>query len=81
MPGCCVLAIRGLQNLSRTGGGRPEGPTLILWQEELNTTWDVTVTVTDLLADSYVKLNSNRCGGTVEAAAICKEERYAELSN
>ena len=64
--------------LSRTDGKRPDGLTLIPWQQEKSLTWDVTITDTTV-ADSYLHLTSAKAGGAAENAATRKEDKYVDL--
>lgn len=65
--------------LLRTDGKRPDGMTLIPWQDGKLLVWDVTVTTT--LADSYVASAARRAGEVAEQAAIRKQAKYSALSN
>ena len=62
---------------SSNNGKRPDGLTLIPWQQGKSVTWDVTVT--DTVADSYLDLTSAKAGGAAENAATRKENKYVHL--
>ena len=51
--------------------------TLITWQGGKNFTWDVTIT--DTVADSYLRLSAACAGSAAEGAASRKETKYAGL--
>lgn len=72
-------SIKEPQGLLRTDGKRPDGLTLIPWQNGRCATWDVTVT--DTVATSYLSLTSSCAGSAAEAAATRKEIKYAEISS
>jgi hypothetical protein len=63
--------------LMRSDGKRPDGMTLIPWQEGKMLAWDVTVTTT--LADSYVDSAAQRAGVVAEQAAARKTLKYTGL--
>ena len=63
--------------LVRIDGKRPDGLTLIPWQDGKPLTWDVTVVST--LADSYLHSTSHSAGSAAETASIRKESKYSSL--
>ena len=72
-------SIKEPQGLLRSDGKRPDGLTLIPWQDGRCATWDVTVT--DTVAASYLNATSCTAGSAAEAAASRKEEKYAAISS
>src|SRR5664279_2184793 len=72
-----IPATKEPAGLQRSDGKRPDGLTLIPWQGGRSATWDVTVT--DTLAESYLKTTSATAGGAAEAAADRKEQKYMSL--
>jgi hypothetical protein len=71
-------SIKEPHGLLRSDGKRPDGLTLIPWQDGRCATWDVTVT--DTVATSYLSQTSSCAGSAAEAAATRKEEKYSEIS-
>ena len=65
-----IIIIRG-------DGKRPDGLTLVPWQNERSLTWDVTVVNT--LASSYTPTTSVTSCGAAEAAATRKRAKYADI--
>jgi len=63
--------------LARLDGKRPDGLTLIPWQDGKPLTWDVTVVST--LADSYLHSTSHSAGSAAETASNRKETKYSSL--
>jgi hypothetical protein len=63
--------------LVRNDGKRPDGLTLVPWQNGKALAWDVTVATT--LADSYLMISSDLAGAAAEKAAAKKTEKYANL--
>jgi hypothetical protein len=82
---CRALSSAGIPStkepagLLRSDGKRPDGLSLIPWQNGKPVTWDVTVI--HPLADSYLNKVSLTAGGAAEFAAIRKCEKYAGLSS
>jgi hypothetical protein len=74
-----IPAVKEPAGLLRSDGKRPDGLTLIPWQGGRCMTWDVTVT--DTLADSYLRVTSTTPGGASEAAADRKEQKYETLAS
>lgn len=72
-----VPAAKEPSGLSRSDGKRPDGLTLIPWQQGRCLTWDVTVT--DTLAASYSSISSTSSGAVAEAAATRKTAKYTTL--
>jgi len=62
-----IPAAKEPSGLLRSDGKRPDGLTLIPWQNGRSVTWDVTVT--DTVAQSYLPVTSASSGGAAEAAA------------
>ena len=71
-------SIKEPQGLLRSDGQRPDGLTLIPWQDGRCATWDATVT--DTVAASYLNRSASCAGAAAEAAATRKEEKYADIS-
>jgi len=66
------------QGLSRSGGKRPDGLTLIPWQAGKALTWDVTVVCP--LADSlYIHTAAQDAGAVAELEAARKTAKYTAL--
>ena len=63
--------------LSRSDGKRPDGLTLIPWQNGKALAWEVTVANT--LADSYIDASASSAGSAAEMAASRKDAKYADL--
>ena len=63
--------------LCQTDGKRPDGLSLIPWQNGRPIAWDVTVI--HPLADSYLSTVSLSAGGAAELAANRKYEKYSSL--
>ena len=59
--------------LFRSDGKRPDGLTLVPWSSAKALCWDVTVTC--LLADSYISAAARESGAAAEIAASRKEEK------
>ena len=64
--------------LFRSDGKRPDGLTLVPWQNGKSLCWDVTVICP--LADSYVSGAAHEAGATAEVAATRKEAKYAGIT-
>ena len=64
--------------LLRTDGKRPDGLTNVPWQAGKSAVWDVTVT--DILADSYLASTSVTAAAAAQLAATRKETKYVDLS-
>jgi hypothetical protein len=58
-------------------GKRPDELTLVPWHKGRSVTWDVTVA--DTVAESYLSITSIMAGTVAQAAAECKNAKYAEL--
>ena len=65
--------------LTRLGGKKPDGLTLIRWQGGKPLTWDVTVVST--LAASYLSSSARSAGAAADFAASRKEAKYTSLAN
>ena len=65
--------------LLRGDGKRPDGLTLVHWQEGKCLTWDVRVV--DTLASFYFSVTATRVGGAADAAAERKSLKYASITN
>lgn len=72
-----IPSVKEPSGLVRTDGKRPDGVTLIPWQNGKSLAWDVTVV--DTLAASYIASASLSPGGAAEQAAEHKKEKYATL--
>ena len=72
-----IPAVKEPSGLLRTDGKRPDGCTLIPWQNGKCLTWDVTAP--DTLATSHLACTSNMAGAAAESAARNKNTKYAEL--
>jgi len=72
-----VPVVKEPSGLSRNDGKRPDGLTLVPWQNGKALTWDVTVTTT--LAESYLSASSNCAGSAAELAATKKTDKYSGL--
>ena len=66
------------QGLSRDDGKRPDGATLIPWQQGRCTVWDFTCVNT--LAPSYLKATSSEPGAAAKIAEEKKKKKYTSLS-
>ena len=64
--------------LFRSDGKRPDGLTLVPWQNGKSLCWDMTVICP--LADSYVSGAAHEAGATAEVAATRKEAKYAGIT-
>ena len=73
-----IPAVKEPTGLSRTDGKRPDGMTMVPWQEGRAALWDVTVR--DTLADSYIASTSLVAGSAAEEAARQKEVKYSQLT-
>ena len=74
-----VSAVKEPAGLSRTGGKRPDGVTLVPWQAGGSAVRDVTVI--DTLATSYLPSTSITPGSAAEIAAARKlVDKYLNLS-
>jgi len=65
-------------NLPRKDGRRPDGLTLIPWQDGRWAICDVTVT--DTFAASYLSRSASCAGSAAEAATTRKEEKNSDIS-
>ena len=63
--------------LMRSGDGRPDGCTLVSWEEGKCLAWDATVP--DTLAHSHLAETSLVAGAASERAAKLKNDKYQEL--
>jgi len=63
--------------LFRSDGKRPDDLTLVPWQSGKSLCWDVTVSC--LLAESYVSEAAREAGAAAELAATHKEVKYAGI--
>jgi hypothetical protein len=73
-----VPSIKEPHGLTRLDGKRPDEPTLIPWREVLSAMWDVTVT--NIVAASYLPASSTSASSAAETAAQCKQTKYTESS-
>jgi len=73
-----ILALKEPSGLLRADGKRPDGVTLLSWKQGKCVTWDVTVS--DILAQSYVHEMSQTPGAAAEAAAERKTNKYTLLA-
>ena len=72
-----IPAVKEPTGLSRTDGKRPDGMTMVPWQEGRAALWDVTER--DTLADSYIASTSLLAGSAAEEAAR-QEVKYSQLT-
>jgi hypothetical protein len=72
-----VPAMKEPSGLSRSDGRRPDGLSLIPWQNGKPVTWDVTVATT--LSNSYISASAGSGGAAAELAASKKISKYADL--
>jgi hypothetical protein len=72
-----VPTMKEPSGLAHSDGRRPDGLTLIPWQNGKALTWDVTVATT--LADSYLNASASSAGAAAEIAATRKMVKYADL--
>src|SRR6218665_2973527 len=70
-------AIREPSGLTRLDGKRPDGQTLVPWNDGLPLIWDATVV--DIVAASYVAETAIEARSAAEKAATRKHAKYAEL--
>src|SRR6218665_735573 len=70
-------AIREPSGLTRLDGKRPDGQTLVPWNDGRSLIWDATVV--DTVAASYVEETAIEPGSAAEKAATRKHSKYAEL--
>jgi len=70
--------IKEPSGLLRSDGKRPDGLSLIPWQNGRRVTWDVTVT--DTVAQLYLPVTKTSSGGAAEAAAERKSAKYIQLA-
>ena len=73
-----VPAVKEPAGLIRSDGKRPDGMTLIPWQNGRCLTWDVTVA--DTLATSYTSVSATSSGAVAESAATRKRAKYGSIS-
>ena len=64
--------------LTRLGGKRPDGLTLVSWCASKPPTWDVTAVST--LANSYVEPAARKAGASAEQAAVRNINKYSVMS-
>jgi len=64
--------------LLSSDGKRPDGLTLIPWQNGRSVTWDVTVT--DTVVQSYLLVTSASSGGAAEVTAERETAKYIQLA-
>ena len=64
--------------LLRSDGRRPDGMSLIPWQDGKMVVWDVTVAST--LAQSYADDAARGAGQVAERAAARKRDKYSDLT-
>ena len=58
---------------------RPDGVTFVRWQSGKSLCWDVTVTTSCTLSESYIDRAALEAGAAAEMAATRKEEKYVDL--
>ena len=74
--GCLIIIIvKEPTGLSRSDGKRPDGLSLVPWQNGKAVCWDVTVICP--LADSYISAAACDAGAAAELTASRKELKYA----
>lgn len=72
-----IPAIKEPSGLTRSDGKRPDGQTLIPWNDGRTLLWDATVV--DTVAASYITETAAAAGGAAEIAATRKHAKYSEL--
>src|SRR6218665_713662 len=72
-----IPAIKEPSGLTRSDGKRPDGQTLIPWNDGRTLLWDATVV--DNVAASYIPETAAGAGGAAEIAATRKHAKYSEL--
>jgi len=70
-------SIREPAGLTRLDGKRPDGQTLIPWNNGRSLIWDVTIV--DTFAPSYLDETAVAAGGAAEMTATRKKNKYEEL--
>ncbi len=73
-----ILFVKEPSGLSRKGGKRPDGATLVPWRTGKSALWNVTVIST--LASCYIAYLSQCTGKVVELVSARKEVKYDEFS-
>ena len=72
-----IPAAKEPTGLTRLDGKRPDGLTLVPWQEGKPVTWDITVVST--LAQSSLHASGHSAAGAAQLAASRKEAKYSCL--
>ena len=73
-----IPSVKEPAGLSRSNGKRPDGLSLIPWQEGKCLTWDVTVA--DTLAATYLASVSTTADSVAEGAASRKDNKYSAFA-
>ena len=73
-----IAATKEPRHFVRGDGKRPDGITLVPWQDGRCLTWDTTIV--DTLAASYVEIGSTVPAGTTNAAAARNHVKYDTIS-
>src|SRR6218665_3024597 len=72
-----IQAIKEPSGLTRSDGKRPDGQTLIPWNDGRTLLWEATVV--DTVAASYITETAAAAGWAAEIAATRKHAKYSEL--
>src|SRR6218665_1773734 len=72
-----IPAIKEPSRLTRSDGKRPDGQTLMPWNDGRTLLWDATVV--DTVAASYITETAAAAGGAAVIAATRKHAKYSEL--
>ena len=72
-----ISAVREPMGLDRTDKKRPDGVTLMVWQQGKCLLWDATVP--DTLCETYRKKSAQEAGSAAELAATNKKTKYNNL--
>jgi hypothetical protein len=73
-----VPSLKEPRGMTRMDWKRPDGLTSIPWREDRSATWDITVT--NMVAVSYLPISSSTAAVAAETAAQREETKYSEIS-